>query len=209
MCEVLRWWDVRCATPPPLWLVAVGLCVSLAVSCMLLFLSPPHPNAPLPPPLPPSPFFPASIVPRSEVGAALLKHGRLQRRATIIPLDKISGPGVSREQADAARRASHGRAREALTLVGYDDEVRPGPMCACLRGGVGERSTQADCCAARVCVGEGGWYGCQSLWSVVSVREGGRVAVVGGIIVLLPCTDHNDCCTTPTLSPLTPPFSPA
>ena len=60
-------------------------------------------------------------------GAALLKHGRLQRRATIIPLDKISGAGVTREQAEAAHRASHGRAREALTLVGYDDEVRQAP----------------------------------------------------------------------------------
>jgi hypothetical protein len=43
---------------------------------------------------------------------------------TIIPLDKISGGGVSKAQSDAAARVTNGRAREALSFVGYDDEVR-------------------------------------------------------------------------------------
>lgn len=64
------------------------------------------------------------IVDSAETGAALLKHGKLKRRVTIIPLDKISASPMTTEQIAAARRAGGTRAKPALTLVGYAEEVR-------------------------------------------------------------------------------------
>ncbi len=63
------------------------------------------------------------IVDTADTGAALLKYGRLRKRVTIIPLDKIQGGDMTGAQLAAASRAAGDHAKPALSLVGYEDEV--------------------------------------------------------------------------------------
>ena len=67
------------------------------------------------------------IVDDAITGKALLNRGKLQRRATIIPLDKITSRPISGATAEHA--ASMGRklgasAIPAIELVGFDEEIR-------------------------------------------------------------------------------------
>ncbi|KAI8063508.1 RecF/RecN/SMC [Gongronella butleri] len=64
------------------------------------------------------------VVQDEVVGAQLLDRGRLRRRITLIPLNKISGFQVSAEKLATAKRISPGKVDIALTLIGYDDEVQ-------------------------------------------------------------------------------------
>jgi structural maintenance of chromosome 2 len=71
-----------------------------------------------------------NVVVQDEVtSAALLERGRLRKRVTIIPLDKIMTNPVPDAHLDAARRTLGGpnantRISTALSLVGFEDEVK-------------------------------------------------------------------------------------
>lgn len=63
------------------------------------------------------------VVDTAETGSQLLRNGKLKKRVTIIPLDKISTFKASAEKIGAARKMAPGKADIALSLVGYDQEV--------------------------------------------------------------------------------------
>eukprot|EP00592_Proboscia_alata_P003711 CAMPEP_0194379542 /NCGR_PEP_ID=MMETSP0174-20130528/40110_1 /TAXON_ID=216777 /ORGANISM="Proboscia alata, Strain PI-D3" /LENGTH=1211 /DNA_ID=CAMNT_0039162339 /DNA_START=84 /DNA_END=3719 /DNA_ORIENTATION=- len=67
------------------------------------------------------------VVDEAITGKALLSHGKLQRRVTIIPLDKISSRRVTTAACKQASSIAgrHGTtASPAIELVGFDEEVR-------------------------------------------------------------------------------------
>ncbi|XP_059624894.1 structural maintenance of chromosomes protein 2-1 [Cornus florida] len=65
------------------------------------------------------------IVDTENTGKQLLQNGDLRRRVTIIPLNKIqSHPVPQRVQNAAARLVGEGNAEVALSLVGYDKELK-------------------------------------------------------------------------------------
>ena len=57
------------------------------------------------------------------VATQLLEKGRLRKRVTIIPLNKISAFKASVEKIGAAKKLAPGKVDLALSLVGYDDEI--------------------------------------------------------------------------------------
>ena len=63
------------------------------------------------------------VVDTEVTGKALLSKGQLQKRVTIIPLNKIDARTCSNSQCAAAERVSHGDAKLALSLVTCDAEV--------------------------------------------------------------------------------------
>lgn len=63
------------------------------------------------------------VVDSAETGSQLLQNGKLRKRVTIIPLNKISGFKASAEKIGAAQRLAPGKVDLALSLIGYDDEV--------------------------------------------------------------------------------------
>ncbi|KAI0631723.1 condensin complex subunit SMC2 [Trametes polyzona] len=63
------------------------------------------------------------VVESDEVGKQLLQNGRLKRRVTLIPLNRIESFRVHPSKVQAAERISGGKARLALNLIGYPDEV--------------------------------------------------------------------------------------
>ena len=69
------------------------------------------------------------VIDSDTVGSQLLKHGRLQQRATFIPLNKISGNKMSANSVEAAKRVG-GRDNVwfPLDLIEYDREMEPA-MC--------------------------------------------------------------------------------
>ena len=65
------------------------------------------------------------VVDTEKTGEALLKHGRLQRRVTIIPLNRIKHRTLPPQKVlQAQRLAPSGSVCLALTLVGYDENVQ-------------------------------------------------------------------------------------
>lgn len=67
------------------------------------------------------------VVDEAITGKALLNNGKLQRRVTIIPLDKIVPRRVSTSVADRASSMAKNlntTSQPAIELVGYDEEVR-------------------------------------------------------------------------------------
>ncbi|XP_052188076.1 structural maintenance of chromosomes protein 2-1-like [Diospyros lotus] len=65
------------------------------------------------------------VVDTENTGKQLLQNGNLRRRVTIIPLNKIqSHPIAPRLQNAAARLVGKGNAEVALTLIGYDQELK-------------------------------------------------------------------------------------
>eukprot|EP00571_Detonula_confervacea_P010985 CAMPEP_0172303930 /NCGR_PEP_ID=MMETSP1058-20130122/5417_1 /TAXON_ID=83371 /ORGANISM="Detonula confervacea, Strain CCMP 353" /LENGTH=1214 /DNA_ID=CAMNT_0013014967 /DNA_START=165 /DNA_END=3809 /DNA_ORIENTATION=+ len=67
------------------------------------------------------------VVDEAITGQALLNKGKLQRRVTIIPLDKIVPRRVSSATADRASSIANDlntTAQPAIELVGFDEEVR-------------------------------------------------------------------------------------
>ncbi|KAL1564442.1 Structural maintenance of chromosomes protein 2-2 [Salvia divinorum] len=65
------------------------------------------------------------VVDTENTGKQLLQKGGLQRRVTIIPLNKIQSHPVSKRIQDAAvKLVGQGNAAVALSLVGYDQELQ-------------------------------------------------------------------------------------
>jgi structural maintenance of chromosome 2 len=67
------------------------------------------------------------VVDEAITGKALLDRGKLERRVTIIPLDKIQGRRVTGGAADKARsiaQSMNAGAWPAIELVGFDEEVQ-------------------------------------------------------------------------------------
>ncbi|KAJ3053885.1 Structural maintenance of chromosomes protein 2 [Rhizophlyctis rosea] len=64
------------------------------------------------------------VVVESEVVATqLLERGKLRRRVTIIPLNKIAAFQVAAERITTAKRLAPGSCDLALNMIGYDDEI--------------------------------------------------------------------------------------
>jgi structural maintenance of chromosome 2 len=63
------------------------------------------------------------VVDSTDTGTQLLQNGKLKKRVTIIPLNKISAFRASAEKIGAAHRLAPGKVDLALSLIGYDDEV--------------------------------------------------------------------------------------
>ena len=63
------------------------------------------------------------VVDSAETGTQLLQNGKLRKRVTIIPLNKISAFKASAEKIGAAQKIAPGKVDLALSLIGYDDEV--------------------------------------------------------------------------------------
>ncbi|SPN99651.1 probable chromosome segregation protein cut14 [Cephalotrichum gorgonifer] len=63
------------------------------------------------------------VVDTEVTGTQLLKNGKLRKRVTIIPLNKISAFKASAQAIATAQKIAPGKVDLALSLVGYDDEV--------------------------------------------------------------------------------------
>ncbi|TGO59182.1 hypothetical protein BCON_0047g00200 [Botryotinia convoluta] len=63
------------------------------------------------------------VVDTEVTGTQLLQNGKLRKRVTIIPLNKIAAFRASVEKIGAAQRIAPGKVDLALSLVGYDEEV--------------------------------------------------------------------------------------
>ena len=63
------------------------------------------------------------VVDSSETGTQLLQNGKLKKRVTIIPLNKIAAFRASADKIGAAHNLAPGKVDLALSLVGYNDEV--------------------------------------------------------------------------------------
>ncbi|OLL25555.1 Structural maintenance of chromosomes protein 2 [Neolecta irregularis DAH-3] len=63
------------------------------------------------------------VVENEVIGTQLLEKGKLRKRVTIIPLNRISAFRASAEKIDSAHQLAPGKVDLALSLVGYDSEV--------------------------------------------------------------------------------------
>ena len=63
------------------------------------------------------------VVDSAETGTQLLQNGKLRKRVTIIPLNKISAFRASAEKIGAAKKIAPGKVDLALSFTGYEDEV--------------------------------------------------------------------------------------
>ena len=63
------------------------------------------------------------VVDTAETGTQLLQNGKLRKRVTIIPLNKISAFRASADKIGAAKKLAPGKVDLALSLIGYEDEV--------------------------------------------------------------------------------------
>ncbi|KAJ3044691.1 Structural maintenance of chromosomes protein 2 [Rhizophlyctis rosea] len=64
------------------------------------------------------------VVVESEVVATqLLERGKLKKRVTIIPLNKIAAFQIAAERITTAKRLAPGSCDLALNMIGYDDEI--------------------------------------------------------------------------------------
>jgi structural maintenance of chromosome 2 len=63
------------------------------------------------------------VVDSAETGSQLLQNGRLKKRVTIIPLNKIAAFRASAQKVGAAQKIAPGKVDLALSLIGYDNEV--------------------------------------------------------------------------------------
>ncbi|KAJ9625119.1 Structural maintenance of chromosomes protein 2 [Taxawa tesnikishii (nom. ined.)] len=63
------------------------------------------------------------VVDTAETGTQLLQNGKLRKRVTIIPLNKIAAFRATAEKIGAAQKLAPGKVDLALNLIGYDDEV--------------------------------------------------------------------------------------
>jgi structural maintenance of chromosome 2 len=64
------------------------------------------------------------VVENEVVATQLLEKGKLRKRVTIIPLNKISTFTASAEKIGAAKKLAPGKVDLALSLVGYEDQVQ-------------------------------------------------------------------------------------
>ncbi|KAJ2322122.1 Structural maintenance of chromosomes protein 2 [Coemansia sp. RSA 2704] len=63
------------------------------------------------------------IVEDDETGALLLKNGKLRRRVTIIPLNKIAAQQLNPDVINFAKSLAPGKVDTALSLIGYPEEL--------------------------------------------------------------------------------------
>jgi len=63
------------------------------------------------------------VVDSSETGTLLLQNGKLRKRVTIIPLNKIAAFRASAQKIGAAQKIAPGKVDLAFSLIGYDEEV--------------------------------------------------------------------------------------
>lgn len=63
------------------------------------------------------------VVDTAETGTQLLQNGKLKKRVTIIPLDKIAAFKATAQKIGAAQKIAPGKVDLALSLIGYEDEV--------------------------------------------------------------------------------------
>ncbi|KAJ5784852.1 RecF/RecN/SMC [Penicillium pulvis] len=63
------------------------------------------------------------VVDSAETGTQLLQKGKLRKRVTIIPLNKIAAFKASVEKIGAAHNLAPGKVDLALSLIGYDEDV--------------------------------------------------------------------------------------
>lgn len=63
------------------------------------------------------------VVDTAETGTQLLQKGKLRKRVTIIPLNKIAAFRASAEKLGAAKKRAPNKVDLALNLIGYEDEV--------------------------------------------------------------------------------------
>ncbi|KAG2232864.1 hypothetical protein INT48_006316 [Thamnidium elegans] len=63
------------------------------------------------------------VVENEKVGGQLLDKGKLRRRWTLIPLNKIQGKKISHHKIAKAEKIAPGKVNLALSLIGYEDEV--------------------------------------------------------------------------------------
>ncbi|KAF9961458.1 Structural maintenance of chromosomes protein 2 [Mortierella alpina] len=63
------------------------------------------------------------VVDNEVVGSQLLQHGRLRKRVTIIPLNKISAFKAHAQKIATAQKLAPGKVNLALTLIGYEDHL--------------------------------------------------------------------------------------
>ena len=63
------------------------------------------------------------VVDSAETGTQLLQKGKLRKRVTIIPLNKISSFRASAEKIGAAQKIAPGKVDLALSLIGYEEEL--------------------------------------------------------------------------------------
>ena len=63
------------------------------------------------------------VVDSAETGTQLLQNGKLKKRVTIIPLNKISAFRASAEKVGVAQKVAPEKVDLALSLIGYDNEV--------------------------------------------------------------------------------------
>ncbi|KAH7910428.1 condensin complex subunit SMC2, partial [Hygrophoropsis aurantiaca] len=63
------------------------------------------------------------VVEDERVGKDLLQKGKLKKRVTIIPLNKINAFNLSAQKLAAVNSKAPGKAHQALSLIGYPDEV--------------------------------------------------------------------------------------
>ncbi len=62
------------------------------------------------------------VVDSADTGKALLERGELQKRVTIVPLDKVDGRKAHDEQVKAAEKVSNNEAKLAVSLVTAKDQ---------------------------------------------------------------------------------------
>jgi structural maintenance of chromosome 2 len=63
------------------------------------------------------------VVDSASTGSQLIQNGKLKKRITIIPLDKIAAFRASSQKVGAAQKIAPGKVDLALSLIGYDEEV--------------------------------------------------------------------------------------
>ncbi|KAL9611563.1 MAG: hypothetical protein Q9167_003810 [Letrouitia subvulpina] len=63
------------------------------------------------------------VVDSTETGTQLLQNGKLRKRVTIIPLNKITAFRATAEKISASQKLAPGKVDLALSLIGYDNEV--------------------------------------------------------------------------------------
>lgn len=64
------------------------------------------------------------VVDNEVVGTQLLEKGKLQKRVTIIPLNKIQRGTIPADRLNKAKSLAPGRVELALSLIGYDKDVQ-------------------------------------------------------------------------------------
>ncbi|KAG6816223.1 hypothetical protein H0H87_007594 [Tephrocybe sp. NHM501043] len=63
------------------------------------------------------------VVENEKVGSDILKNGKLKKRVTLIPLNKITPYRLNPRQLEAAERLAPGKVHPALSLVTYEDDI--------------------------------------------------------------------------------------